>query len=98
MNYEDIARSIAIHVQPYLPMHFTAIDVYCDYDGVKPPIKCFAVIEGRSEPSPMWSTDMIKNLRVDFDNYQRVSTKHIIRVHFHCDKNGDYYFKYDFEK
>lgn len=99
MDYNDIGRSIALHVQPYLPMHFTAIDVTCDYTGkVKPPVRCNATVEGKSETYPMWSTDMHKNLKVDFENFQRVSTKRIIRVHFHCEKNGDFYFKYDYEK
>ena len=97
MNYDDIGHSVALHVKPYLDYDFTAIDIYCDYSGRKPDIRCFQILQSRSEPSPMWSTDMMANLRVDFENFQRVSTKHIVKVHFHAEKSGQYYFKYDYQ-
>ena len=98
MDFYDIARSIVEHAKPYTPMNFTGITITCDYTGVKPPIRCYAVIKGSSDLAPMWSSDMIKNLKVDFENYRRVCPKDVVRVEFHIDLDGEFYFKYDFKK
>lgn len=100
MDLVELGRHIVYHVKPYLPSNFVSIDVYYDCTGeTKPSIRAYANIKNESKPFPMWSGDMIENLKKDFENFKIIlQPKRIIKVQFHCELNGEFTFNCDYKK